>query len=133
MLIYLLADPLLSIFVDSDVVKEYAKIRLLVRCTTYFMCAIMECFSYTMRSLGKSIVSMIISLIGACGFRLLWVNTFFLLNPTRFMLYLAWPVSWLLTILIFICFLVPMLKKLTKKYSKAQSLDTVESLSEKQN
>jgi len=128
MLIYLLADPLLSLFVDVPAVKEYAKIRLLVMCTTYFMCSIMECFSYTMRSLGKSISAMIISLVGACGFRLLWVNTFFLLNPTRFMLYLAWPVSWVLTISIYLCCVLPMLSKLSKKMKEDSAQDNIEKI-----
>ncbi len=111
----LLSDILLAIIVKSEVIVEYAKIRLTVLGVTYFMCGIMESLSYTMRALGKSINAMIISLIGACGFRILWVNTVFMLNPTRFMLYLSWPVSWVLTILMYIFTVFPMIKKMEKR------------------
>ena len=114
-LILLLADPLLDVIVDTEIIKEYAKIRLTVLCSTYFLCSVMECLSYTMRALGKSIPSMIICLIGACGLRLLWMKTIFGLNPTRYMLYLAWPVSWVITVAIYLCIVMPMLNKLIKE------------------
>lgn len=107
----LLADVLLKIVVNSPQVIEYAKIRLTVLGLTYFMCAIMECLSFSLRALGKSINAMILSLIGACGFRILWLNTIFLLKPTRVMLYLSWPISWVLTIAMYIVALVIIMKK----------------------
>ena len=52
-----------------------------------------------MRGLGHSVVPMIVSLLGACGFRILWIYTIFAANPTADVLYFSYPVSWALTVL----------------------------------
>ena len=111
----LFSNLLLKIVVSEPEIIEFAKIRLFVLASTYFLCGIMECLSYSLRALGKSMTAMIISLIGACGFRLLWVNTFFLLNPTRYMLYLAWPISWVFTIAMYCVIYFPLVKKISKR------------------
>ncbi len=111
----LFADFFLSIITKEPQIIEIAKIRLTVLGLSYSLCGIMECFSYTMRAMGKSITAMIISLIGACGFRVLWIETAFLLAPTHVMLYLAWTVSWVVTIIIYSCFYFTLLKKLDKE------------------
>jgi putative MATE family efflux protein len=114
-LIVLFSDILLKFIVSEPEVIEYAKVRLSVMCFTYFLCGIMECLSYSLRALGKSITAMVISLIGACGFRILWLNTIFLLNPTRAMLFLAWPISWILTIAMYCVIYFPLVKKISKR------------------
>ncbi len=113
-LLVLCAEPLLRIMTSDPLVIEYAKIRLTILGLTYFTCGIMECFSYTLRSLGKSVTAMIISLIGVCGFRILWLNSIFLLVPTRPMLYWAWTLSWVFSTGLYCCFFFPLIKKLGK-------------------
>lgn len=108
------ADYFLQIIVSDPAVIESAKVRLSVMCLTYFMCGIMECLSFSMRALGKSLTAMIISLIGACGFRILWLNTIFLLNPTLVMLYFAYPVSWILTVAMYVFFYFRLVVKIQK-------------------
>ena len=72
---------------------------------------------------------MILSLLGACVFRIVWVNTFYLLNPTYGMIYLSYPISWVLTILALIAFIVPQIRKLERlistnnKVQESSSLD----------
>ncbi len=123
----LLSDYLLRIITTDPVVIEYAKIRLTILGLTYGFCSVMECFSYSMRGMGKSLTAMIISLIGVCGFRLLWLNTVFLLNPTREMLYLTWTISWVVSILLYCCFYFPLIrnteKRLLEKCSEPKKLD----------
>ncbi len=114
-ILILFADFFLFIITKEPHIIEIAKIRLIVMGSTYSLCGIMECFSYSMRAMGKSITAMIISLIGACGLRILWVNTAFLLAPTHVMLYLAWPVSWVLTIVIYAFFYFSLIKKIEKR------------------
>ena len=55
-----------------------------------------------MRGLGYAITPMIVSLSGACLFRIVWLATFFTWVPTQNMLLLSYPVSWVLTTLIHI-------------------------------
>ena len=50
---------------------------------------------------------MIVSLVGVCGFRLLWIATIFQLPQfhTIEMVYLSYPISWTVTFIIhFICY-----------------------------
>ncbi len=110
----LLSEYLLRIMTNDPEVIEYAKIRLTVLGLTYGLCGVMECFSYSMRAMGKSITAMIISLIGVCGFRLLWLNTVFIYFPTKEVLYLAWTISWAVSIIMYSCFYFPLIKKVEK-------------------
>ncbi len=111
----LLSQPLLSIIVQEPEIIEIAKTRLLILGLTYSLCGVMECFSFSMRAMGKSLTAMIISLIGACGFRILWLNTIFIIYRNLTMLYLSWTVSWVLTIAMYCCFYFPLLRKIEKR------------------
>ena len=66
-------------------------------CLTYFGCGIMDVMAGLMRGLGYSIAPTIVSLIGACLFRVFWIYTFFAWNPTLPCLYTSYPISWGLT------------------------------------
>ena len=50
---------------------------------------------------------MIVSLTGACGFRVFWIFTIFAVNRTLEVLYLSYPVSWVITVAAHvICFFI---------------------------
>ena len=51
----------------------------------------------SLRGIGYSIMPMIVSLTGACLFRVVWIMTVFAMNPTLDILYLSYPISWALT------------------------------------
>ena len=92
---------LLSLYIEADdpnfaAVVSAGMERLKVIMPTYFLCGIMEVCVGMMRGLGYSVTPMIISLVGACGLRLLWVATVFSMEQyhTLFVLYLSYPVSW---------------------------------------
>jgi len=40
---------------------------------------------------------MLVSLFGACVFRIIWLNTVFVLFPSYLTVIIVWPVSWLIT------------------------------------
>lgn len=71
--------------------------RLSIICPTYFICGLMDYTAGAIRGMGKSFVPMIISLIGACGLRVVWVFTVFKFWNTTTSLYISYPISWLLT------------------------------------
>ncbi|MGN0334934.1 MAG: MATE family efflux transporter, partial [Lachnospiraceae bacterium] len=50
-----------------------------------------------LRGLGYAVVPMCVSVIGACGFRLLWIWTVFAANHSWDVLFLSYPISWILT------------------------------------
>ena len=51
-----------------------------------------------LRGMGKAIQPMIVSLLGSCVFRILWVNTICVWFPGRIsLLYISYPISWIIT------------------------------------
>ncbi|MBE6953504.1 MAG: MATE family efflux transporter [Ruminococcaceae bacterium] len=107
MIVLLFGRQLLSIYSDEAVVIDYGMLRLRVFMTTYFLCGIMEVCGGMMRGMGYAITPMIVSLAGACGFRVLWIYTIFAANRTLTTLYISYPISWILTALAhLVCFLV---------------------------
>ncbi len=115
-IMYLFQDTLLGIYApgNPEVVK-YGAVRNTLFCFTYFLCGIMEVGSGTLRGLGKSFSSMIVSLIGSCLLRVVWILTVFPILPVEAteentvfrltMLFVSYPVTWIITsaVLLVLC------------------------------
>ena len=98
---YLLSTPLLKIYIkDSAEAIKYGIIRMSFVSTLYFLCGIMEVISGAIRGLGSSLPPTIVSLIGACAFRVVWILTVFKIPKyhTIECIYISYPISWILTI-----------------------------------
>ena len=95
-----LGDSLLGIYSPSTKVIAAGMARLKIICTVYALCGVMDVLVGTLRGIGYSVVPMIVSLIGACGLRLLWVATIFKIpqyhNLTT--VYLSYPITWTITL-----------------------------------
>lgn len=108
-------EQLLGIFSTEPAVIEIGKQRLYIMMTTYFLCSIMDVAGCQIRGMGRSIEPMIITLLGACGIRVLWLYTGFPLNPQLWNLYISYPISWATTfVALFISYFV-FEKRLKKK------------------
>lgn len=104
---FLCAPVLLSIYNTDPQVIQYGMLRMEIICLTYFTCGIMDVMVGCLRGLGYSIMPMIVSLAGACGIRVLWIFTVFQWDRTLTMLYISYPVSWIITAAVhIICFLI---------------------------
>ena len=104
---FLCAPILLSIYNTDPQVIQYGMLRMEIICLTYFTCGIMDVMVGCLRGLGYSIMPMIVSLAGACGIRVLWIFTVFQWDRTLTMLYISYPVSWMITAAVhIICFLI---------------------------
>lgn len=95
-------EPLVSLYVDAndenfDAVVKYGADRIMVVGATYFLCGMMEVVVGSLRGMGKTIGPAIVSLLGACGIRIVWIYTVFQAWQTLDSLYLSYPVSWLIT------------------------------------
>lgn len=105
----LLGSQLLGIYSSEKLVIEAGLIRLKYICGPYFLCGMMDVMVGILRGLGRSVIPTIVSMIGACGLRLVWIFTIFAeekYHTTR-MLYLSYPLSWGITTLVhIICFLI---------------------------
>ena len=85
-------------FFSSDPEVIYAgSQRMLAVCATYALCGLMDTASNSMRGLGYSVLPTIVSLCGSCLLRLVWIAVVFPLNPTIWMLYIVFPLSWGIT------------------------------------
>lgn len=105
----LFGQPLLSIYSSKEEVIADGMVRLQMICGMYALCGMMDVMVGILRGLGYSVMPMIVSLIGACGLRLLWIFTIFQIPDfhTTKMLYLSYPVSWTITFMVHvICFFV---------------------------
>jgi len=114
----LFSKQLLGIYIkDSADALAFGMQRMMITGLPYFMCGIMEVLTGSLRGIGYSTVTAINSLIGACGFRILWIFAVLPLNKTPETLFLCWPLSWMVVILMHtVCFLVLKKKAMRKMY-----------------
>ncbi len=119
-LVFVFGEPLLGIYSDTPEVVRAGLVRLSIISTTYALCGMMDVMVGALRGLGYSIMPMIVSLLGACAFRLVWLATIFQADMfhTIEMVYISYPVSWALTFTThLICFIV-VRRKLAKKWGR---------------
>ncbi|MBQ4496142.1 MAG: MATE family efflux transporter [Spirochaetaceae bacterium] len=93
---------------DADVIKA-GMVRLSIILSTYFLCGMMDVMVGGLRGIGYSVTPMIVSLIGACGLRLVWISTVFQIPKFHMpaTVYLSYPASWLVTFCVHvICFVI---------------------------
>lgn len=107
-------NQLLALYNTNPEVISSGKVRLEYICTIYFLCGIMDVFTGTIRGLGYSILPTIVSLLGACVFRIIWIMTVFQYYHDIRILYLSYPISWILTFSAHgICYVIIHRKKTT--------------------
>lgn len=90
-------DWWVMIYTSDPAVAEYAKIRMMHVMILEFMTCIYEVPCSVMRGLGRSLTPSILTVIGSCGFRILWLYTVFKKVHTFDMLMSVYPVSWIFT------------------------------------
>lgn len=89
---------LVRLFTSDAAAIGYGEQRLTVIAISYFLCGLMEVVSGCLRGSGDSFSPMLITLFGVAGSRLLWIFTVLPLKREIFMLYMAFPVSWIITL-----------------------------------
>lgn len=104
---YTFGEKLLGIYItDSQKAIEYGMIRLSYICLPYFLCGLMDVTTGALRGLGESVGPMLISVLGVCGLRIVWIYTVF--AQPRFhtpdCLYLSYIISWTVTFAIQLVF-----------------------------
>ena len=130
--LFIFGKQALSIYTKVPDEIEVGYIRLHYLCLPYFLCGIMDVMVGILRGMGYSTLPMIISIIGICGFRISWIYGYFY-QHTNFtdykdlnLLYVSYPISWIITFLVQLtCYLI-----LSKKRFKQIENDLIlESLS----
>lgn len=102
---YLFGSQVLGIYTsDTDVVQCGLEI-LSITTVPYFMCGIMDLLPGALRGMGHSAVPMVLSVIGTVGTRIVWIYGFFPQHRSLHFLFISYPASWILTIIMqAVCF-----------------------------
>ena len=113
--VYLAGEWILSLYTatssaDMTILPEeiikYGMDRLAIICTMYFICGIMDVLVGALRGMGSPWMPMIVSIVGVCGIRILWIFTVFRIYNTPQSLYASYIVSWIATAAVqYICYL----------------------------
>lgn len=103
---YFFGNYILRIYTsDAEVIKCGLEI-LSITTVPYFLCGIMDLFPGALRGMGYSAVPMILSVIGTVGMRVLWIYAVFPLNRSLYVLFISYPASWGITIVMqVICYI----------------------------
>ena len=103
----LLGEQLLHFYSSDEAVVAAGLARMHIICTTYLLCGCMDVLASCLRGRGYSVLPMVVSLVGSCLLRLVWIATIFQLFRSTTTLYLSYPISWILTALVHLgCLLV---------------------------
>ena len=129
-IIVIFKDPLLSLYgvtngpagSTESIAYNTAITHIVMVSAPYFMFPLMEVGCGIIRGLGKSIQSTIISLIGICLFRVIWVVAVFNFNPTLETIYWSYPISWILTASVLFVYILKVLRPLLRQKKQEPGL-----------
>ena len=96
----LFGHQLLHIYSSNPDVIAAGMVRLHIISATYALCGIMVVMVGALRGLNYSVLPMVVSLVGACGLRLVWIATVFQMPEfhTVQVVYLSYPITWIITL-----------------------------------
>lgn len=95
---YQLGNQLLGIYSSDPAVIEAGLARMQMICQVYFFCGMMDVAVGILRGMGYAVMPMFVSLAGACGLRVIWIFTIFQWHRSLFVLYMSYPITWIVTL-----------------------------------
>ena len=130
--VFLLGKPLLGIYSPNENVVTYGLIRLQFIALPYFLCGVMDVLGGVLRGMGYSFSSMLITLTCVCGYRIIWVYTYFAqaAHHTYYGLLLSYPISWAVCSVLQGALLIFAFIRLNKKAKKEAGSDLEAPMSE---
>lgn len=114
---YLCGETLLGIYSTSPAVIAAGMVRLGYVALPYVLGALMDSIVGSIRGMGYSVLPMVVTLLGACGLRLVIIATVFQIPQyhTVDTIYLSYPITWTVTFLAHIVCLVIAFRRLKKR------------------
>lgn len=127
--------PLLALYGITDgaegtlkhIAYSTAWAKLMYESLPYCLLAFMEVGQGVVRGLGRSLTSTIISLVGACLLRIVWIFTVFDSNPSLPILYMSYPITWTITGVVVLAVSIILLRKDKRKYEQTRGRQPIES------
>ena len=125
----LLKDPLLALYGVKNAPDTLASIaydsaitRIFWKFPAFFIYSTMNACAGMIRGLGKSSLSAIITIFTTCVFRVVWVYTVFRYFGNLESIFISYPISWLLSVIIFLPLLLSLIKEnIQKEVSDTES------------
>lgn len=111
---YLLGHQILGIYTKQEDVIQCGMEILSISTIPYFLCGLMDMIPGSMRGVEYSAVPMLLSIIGTVGTRLVWIYGVFPEHRSLYVLFMSYPVSWGLTIVMQAICLVFVRRKIRK-------------------
>jgi putative MATE family efflux protein len=117
---YVFGTPLLGLYTTNPEVVEMGLVRLSYVSATYALCGIMDVMVGSLRGLGYSIMPMLVSLVGACGLRLVWIATIFQIPAFHSLetIYFSYPITWTVTAATHIGCYIFVMRRLKKRIAE---------------
>lgn len=105
---------LLGIYSPNPDVIQAGMSRLWIIFTTYYLCGMMDSMANSVRGIGHSLLPVIVTLLGACIFRILWLATVFQISRFHVpaTIFISYPISWTLTFVALLISYFILIKKL---------------------
>lgn len=100
LIILMNGTSLMSMVADDPEVIRMGLIRLRYVTFFLFLNGLLDVIVNGIRGIGLANLPTIITLFGVCGFRALYIYTYFRLNHTPEVLYSCFPLSWALTLIV---------------------------------
>lgn len=114
----LLRDPLFALYgvekgedILATLTYDAAWSRMLWKWPGFFIYSILNACAGTIRGLGKSTTSALITFFGTCVFRVIWIFTAFQFFKNLPTIYISYPISWLITGIFFLFVVFRLLRK----------------------
>ena len=103
-LLLIFMEPLLRFFTGDETVIGIGQRFFWVLGPSYFTYVFIEIFSGAIRGAGEALQPMLIVCFGVCGLRILWMVTAVPLLNTMESVAMNYPVTWVITALVFIIY-----------------------------
>lgn len=114
-LAYIFKAETINIFSPGDAeVAKYAIIKYRIVLLPYILVALMEIPSGMLKGMKATTISMLMTIIGVCGFRITWQLIIFPIHRTLDVLYMSYPISWFATGIAYLIAYVILKKKLNR-------------------
>lgn len=127
----LVSLPLLTLFApDNSNVVNFARIKLVVNSSFYVMGHLEGIYGSAIRAMGKSTLPMIVSVVGICGVRVLWINTVFVWIRHPLTIFFAYGASWTITFIVQAILYRRLQKKVGEQWEREKNDPNVAELAE---
>lgn len=120
-LMCLFAPQLLSLYItDSQEAISIGVARMYVDILPYFLFGMQDVVTGALRGIGASFISMVITVLGICGIRILWIATIFQIPRfhSQTLLYVSYPLSWVITFIVQMIAFTIIFRKLERTHTK---------------